>query len=307
MNHSRHILNITATLFAMICFAIGECQAKTSLYSPHDGDLSFIVSNLVIDKNGSDNDSLPRRAQKKSRTKRDSINATEVKGKADSGEAILTENLANDSTSTDSTIVASNSDYIDFLPGDTIPLTPIKAEKVFEAELEAIEIPKKQFIPDPGRALWLSAVFPGAGQIYNRKYWKLPIFYGGFLGCTYALLWNQQMYMDYSQAYLDIMDDNPNTNSHLEMLPPRYDITGKEERFKTIFKNKKNYYRRYRDLSAFCFVGVYLLSIVDAYVDAHLSIFDISPDLSLQVQPTIIESKGLSPNNSYGVGCSFNF
>jgi hypothetical protein len=291
----------------MICFAIGECQAKTSLYSPHDGDLSFIVSNLVIDKNGSDNDSLPRRAQKKSRTKRDSINAAEVKGKADSGGAILTENLANDSTSTDSTIVASNSDYIDFLPGDTIPLTPIKAEKVFEAELETIEIPKKQFIPDPGRALWLSAVFPGAGQIYNRKYWKLPIFYGGFLGCTYALLWNQQMYMDYSQAYLDIMDDNPNTNSHLEMLPPRYDITGKEERFKTIFKNKKNYYRRYRDLSAFCFVGVYLLSIVDAYVDAHLSIFDISPDLSLQVQPAIIESKGLSPNNSYGVGCSFNF
>lgn len=307
MNHSRHILNITATLFAMICFAIGECQAKTSLYSPHDGDLSFIVSNLVIDKNGLDNDSLPRRAQKKSQTKRDSINATEVKGKADSGEAILTENLANDSTSTDSTIVASNSDYIDFLPGDTIPLTPIKAEKVFEAELETIEIPKKQFIPDPGRALWLSAVFPGAGQIYNRKYWKLPIFYGGFLGCTYALLWNQQMYMDYSQAYLDIMDDNPNTNSHLEMLPPRYDITGKEERFKTIFKNKKNYYRRYRDLSAFCFVGVYLFSIVDAYVDAHLSIFDISPDLSLQVQPAIIESKGLSPNNSYGVGCSFNF
>lgn len=307
MNHSRHILNITATLFAMICFAIGECQAKTSLYSPHDGDLSFIVSNLVVDKNGSDNDSLPRRAQKKSRTKRDSINAAEVNGKADSGGAILTENLANDSTSTDSTIVASNSDYIDFLPGDTIPLTPIKAEKVFEAELETIEIPKKQFIPDPGRALWLSAVFPGAGQIYNRKYWKLPIFYGGFLGCTYALLWNQQMYMDYSQAYLDIMDDNPNTNSHLEMLPPRYDITGKEERFKTIFKNKKNYYRRYRDLSAFCFVGVYLLSIVDAYVDAHLSIFDISPDLSLQVQPAIIESKGLSPNNSYGVGCSFNF
>ena len=269
--------------------------------------MSFIVSNLVVDKNGSDNDSLPRRALKKSRTKRDSINAAEVKGKADSGGAILTENLANDSTSTDSTIVASNSDYIDFLPGDTIPLTPIKAEKVFEAELETIEIPKKQFIPDPGRALWLSAVFPGAGQIYNRKYWKLPIFYGGFLGCTYALLWNQQMYMDYSQAYLDIMDDNPNTNSHLEMLPPRYDITGKEERFKTIFKNKKNYYRRYRDLSAFCFVGVYLLSIVDAYVDAHLSIFDISPDLSLQVQPAIIESKGLSPNNSYGVGCSFNF
>ena len=63
---------------------------------------------------------------------------------------------------------------------------------------------KKQFVPNPQRALWLALVLPGAGQIYNRKYWKLPLFYGGFLGCTYAFLWNQQMYMDYSQAYLDI-------------------------------------------------------------------------------------------------------
>ena len=84
---------------------------------------------------------------------------------------------------------------------------------------------RPKFVPDPKRALWLSLVFPGAGQIYNRKYWKLPFFYGGFLGCTYAFKWNQQMYRDYSQAYLDIMDDDPNTNSYLDMLPPRYDIT----------------------------------------------------------------------------------
>ena len=72
---------------------------------------------------------------------------------------------------------------------------------------------KKTFVPNTQRALWLSLVLPGGGQIYNRKYWKLPLFYGGFLGCTYAFLWNQQMYMDYSQAYLDIMDDDPLTNS----------------------------------------------------------------------------------------------
>ena len=65
---------------------------------------------------------------------------------------------------------------------------------------------KKKFTPNPQRALWLALVCPGAGQIYNRKYWKLPILYGGLLGCTYAFLWNQQMYKDYSQAYLDIMD-----------------------------------------------------------------------------------------------------
>ena len=164
-----------------------------------------------------------------------------------------------------------------------------------------------QFVPNPKRALWLAAVFPGAGQIYNRKYWKLPIFYGGFLGCTYALMWNQQMYKDYSQAYLDIMDDDPNTHSYLDMLPPRYDITGREERFKTIFKNKKNYYRRYRDLSAFAFVGVYLLSIIDAYVDAQLSVFDISPDLSMHIEPAVINNQGLRNSHAYGVGCSLNF
>ena len=57
--------------------------------------------------------------------------------------------------------------------------------------------------PDPKRAMWLAIVVPGAGQIYNRKYWKLPIVYGGFLGCAYAWRWNNQMYRDYSQAYMD--------------------------------------------------------------------------------------------------------
>ncbi len=169
---------------------------------------------------------------------------------------------------------------------------------------------KSRFSPDPKQALWLSLVFPGAGQIYNRKYWKLPIIYGGFLGCTYALMWNQQMYRDYSQAYIDIMDDDPNTNSYLDMLPPRFDITGREEQFKKIFKRKKDFYRRNRDLSAFCFIGVYLLSVIDAYVDAQLSEFDITPDLSMRLEPAVIQNKSIGTsgsNNSYGVGCSFKF
>lgn len=166
----------------------------------------------------------------------------------------------------------------------------------------------KPFSPSPKRALWLAIAVPGAGQIYNRKYWKLPIFYGGFLGCTYALMWNQQMYKDYSKAYLDIMDNDPTTASYKHILPPRYQIEGMEEQFKTIFKNKKDYYRRYRDLSAFAFVGVYLLSIIDAYVDASLSDFDISPDLSLQVQPAAIQQENLSKRQSaYGLGCSLRF
>lgn len=173
-----------------------------------------------------------------------------------------------------------------------------------DKELAKLEAAKhKTFIPDSQRALWLSFVIPGGGQIYNRKYWKLPIFYGGFLGCMYAFNWNQQMYMDYSQAYLDIMDDNPNTNSYVDMFPPSYDIEGNISRFQTVFKNRKDRYRRWRDLSTFCFIGVYALSIIDAYVDAHLSEFDISPDLSLQWGPTSIEG----PHANIGLGASLHF
>ncbi|MDE5560708.1 MAG: hypothetical protein K2J00_02710 [Bacteroidaceae bacterium] len=152
--------------------------------------------------------------------------------------------------------------------------------------------------PDPIRAMWLGMVFPGGGQIYNRKYWKLPIVYGGVVGCVYAVSWNAQMLRDYSQAYQDIMDNDPTTNSHLEMLPLGYNIAGREEHFKAIFKRKKNFYRRYRDLSIFCIMGVYVLSILDAYVDAELSTFDISEDLSLTVVPQMITS-GLSGTAGY--------
>ena len=72
--------------------------------------------------------------------------------------------------------------------------------------------------PDAKRAMWLAIVLPGAGQIYNRKYWKLPLVYGGITGCIYAITWNNQMFHDYSQAYMDIMDNDPNTDSYNDFL-----------------------------------------------------------------------------------------
>ena len=164
--------------------------------------------------------------------------------------------------------------------------------------------------PDPKRALWLALVLPGAGQIYNRKYWKFPIIYGGFIGCIYALTWNNMMYKDYSQAYLDLMDTDPETKSYMKMLPPNYSIEGKEERFKGIFKSKKDTFRRFRDLSIFAFGGVYLLSVIDAYVDAELSTFDLSHDLSLRVQPTMIETERFDMHHrttTPGIQCVINF
>lgn len=165
--------------------------------------------------------------------------------------------------------------------------------------------------PDPKRALWLALVIPGGGQIYNRKYWKLPIVYGGFIGCLYAMNWNNTMYKDYSQAYIDLMDNDPNTKSYNSFLHLGTQITDSNaDRYKEIFKKRKDKYRRWRDLSFFVLVGVYALSVIDAYVDAELSVFDISDDLSLRVEPTIMNN-GSSNNpldaSSLGLQCSLSF
>lgn len=165
--------------------------------------------------------------------------------------------------------------------------------------------------PNPKRALWLAIVIPGAGQIYNRKYWKLPIVYGGFVGCAYAMRWNNQMYRDYSQAYLDLMDNDPNTQSYNQFLHLGAQITdSNKERYQNLFKRRKDYYRKYRDLSIFCLIGVYALSVIDAYVDASLSQFDISKDLSMRIEPSVINNHSSAnpiKSSSLGLQCSLNF
>lgn len=165
--------------------------------------------------------------------------------------------------------------------------------------------------PNPKRAMWMALVFPGGGQIYNRKYWKLPIFYGGFVGCAYAWSWNNQMYKDYKQAYLDITDDDPSTHSYDQFLHLGNKVDKSNlQRYQDLFSKRKDRFRRYRDLSFFCILGVYALSVIDAYVDASLSEFDISNDLSMRIEPTFINSKtGNNPlrNGTLGVQCSLIF
>ncbi len=168
--------------------------------------------------------------------------------------------------------------------------------------------------PNPQRALWLALVLPGAGQIYNRKFWKLPIIYGGIVGCAYAMTWNNQMYHDYAQAYMDLMDDDPQTDSYNQFMHLGGQITSDNiSTYQTLFQKRKDRYRRWRDLSFFVMVGVYALSVIDAYVDASLSEFDISQDLSLRIEPAVINTNAgytnrMSLKNSgVGVHCALNF
>ncbi|MGN1253001.1 MAG: DUF5683 domain-containing protein, partial [Prevotella sp.] len=124
--------------------------------------------------------------------------------------------------------------------------------------------------------------------------------------------WNNMMYHDYSQAYLDIMDSDPTTQSYNQFLHLGTKITSENmSRWQNVFKQRKDRYRRWRDLSFFVMVGVYALSVIDAYVDASLSEFDISPNLSFHFSPAIINSSQNSYTmfNKPGIGlqCGFTF
>jgi len=147
--------------------------------------------------------------------------------------------------------------------------------------------------PDPLRAVWIGALFPGLGQIYNRSYWKIPIVYGALMGCVYAIIWNGNMYKDYKQAYYDISTDavlsTDPTRSYNAILPKGYTIEmmGGRQTYTKTLNDKMNLYHRYRDFGVVGAVAVYALSIIDAFVDAQLFDFDISPDLSMNVSPQI--------------------
>ena len=186
---------------------------------------------------------------------------------------------------------------------------PVLKESEVPADSLKKEIDQKIWVPNPTKATWLALVIPGGGQIYNRKYWKLPIIYGGFAGCAYALTWNGKMYKDYMQAYKDASKGNWDASSITDLLPPGYIDRVSQTQIVETLRKRKDTYRRYRDLSIFAFIGVYLISVIDAYVDAELSNFDITPDLSMRIEPAVINnpySSGTS-NKSVGLQCSFRF
>jgi len=163
-------------------------------------------------------------------------------------------------------------------------LSPLIQEKPVVLADSIITIGKPVFKPDSKKAVIYSAIFPGAGQIYNRKYWKLPIIYGGALGLTYAITWNGARYNEYSDAYKDLV---LNTGDSYLNFVSQSDINANKQYYIDAFKRKKDFFRRNRDLAIIISVGVYALCMIDAYVDAQLYDFDMSPDLSMRIEPMI--------------------
>lgn len=129
------------------------------------------------------------------------------------------------------------------------------------------------------KATTLAAIFPGAGFIYTRTYWRLPIYYGGFITLATVIDYNNRSYQRYNKAFNDLTDTDPTT---VDEFNGRYSPE--------MLQNARNQYRRNRDLGIIAIVGAYILSIIDTHVIATLKNWDISPDLSMVIEPTIINN-----------------
>jgi len=170
----------------------------------------------------------------------------------------------------------------------------------------------------PRKAALYSATFPGLGQVYNRKYWKVPIVYAGYATLGYFVYFNNKHYVSYRDAYIDFTDNNPATTSYYSIIskdadPRTYDkevypSTYNKSNYdwmKEQLKSGMQYYKRNRDLSLIGIAGWYILTILDAVVDAQLFHFDVNPNLSVQVLPAVQPVPGLQAAG--GITCGITF
>ena len=157
---------------------------------------------------------------------------------------------------------------------------------------------KHKFKPETMRATMLAVAFPGLGQVYNRKIWKIPVVYIGFGALIYTAQLNSKNYTLYMKAYQDFTDNVYETNSYLKVIPPSvyrstydplfnpksYNVADYDY-YKGAMLRMIDYYKRYRDLSYIGIAGWYLISILDANVDASLFNYDITPNLNITFLP----------------------
>jgi hypothetical protein len=187
-------------------------------------------------------------------------------------------------------------------PADTIPARKEKA---------------RRYIVEPVRSTMFAAALPGLGQIYNRKYWKVPFVYAGFGALGYAVSFNTKNYNSFISAYQDFTDIIPETDSYLELLaslnPAEYDPILHPETYnpsteawvRPTLLNGVDYFRKYRDLSYIGIAAWYLLTIIDAHVDASLFDYDITDDLRASVVPLNYNYTGVSPGITFAIVKTF--
>jgi len=149
-------------------------------------------------------------------------------------------------------------------------------------------------VHSPKKAMYLSVAVPGAGQFYNRKYWKIPIIYAAGATLVYSIVSHNTAYVKFKAAYEQVY------------YYPNQPMAGFELYTKDQLKDYKDQHRRYRDMSVIGLGLLYVLNIVDATVDGYLFDYDVSDDLTLRIEPTIINNTYTS-SQQWAVKCSFKF
>jgi len=182
-----------------------------------------------------------------------------------------------------------------------------------DGKVETIESYASRF--DPRKAMLYSAVLPGLGQAYNRKYWKIPLVYGGFVGIGYGIWINQKFYSEYRKGLFNLLNEPKpyvydkdtgltalgNKVVNGELLMPRGNGSLKID----IVRNAVNRYKRDRDFAVIvCFI-FYMMQMVDAHVDAHLKEFDLNPQLKVSIEPTVNQNAFVGRNAGFGITLRF--
>lgn len=169
---------------------------------------------------------------------------------------------------------------------------------------------------DPMRATMLAVAMPGLGQIYNRKFWKVPLVYAGFGGAVFAISYNTTNHNKFMKAYQDFTDEIPETDSYIELIknadPTTYDPVlhpytydpSAASWYTDRMLRQVDYFKKYRDLSYIGFAAWYLFTVLDANVDASLLNYDISDDLDIQIEPVQVPLAGYT---GMGMNVSLRF
>ena len=182
-------------------------------------------------------------------------------------------------------------------------------QNIYAQDTVAVAKPvSHKFKPETLRATMLAVSFPGLGQIYNRKVWKIPLVYAGFGALVYSVGFNSRGYNTYIKAYQDFTDTDPKTVSYVKLIiadPSTYDpvkFPSAYTYYKDAMLRMVDYYKRYRDLSYIGIAGWYLVSILDANVDASLFNYDVSPNLNV----TLLPMQMSLPGGFIGAGLSID-
>ncbi|MDE5418276.1 DUF5683 domain-containing protein [Labilibaculum sp. DW002] len=194
------------------------------------------------------------------------------------------------------------------------------SQQLVEADTVAVESIVK--VHSPHKATMYSVMFPGLGQAYNKKYWKIPILYAGIGATIYAINWNSKNYKKYKSGFRDFsqfydykyQDEGletpivePSSKSYEDLIDRDFSDTDQsfDNWFQTQLQNKKDSFKHDRDLSYIILLGVYVLNIVDAAVDAHFTNFSVDDNLTINVQPAV--SYSAFTGNSVGFKCQITF